>query len=234
MADVDTIGELLEHHALEHPDAVAIADLTRPGLSYRGLDESTRRAAGALAAFGLGPGERVAIVLPNGPEMAVAFLAVTRVATAAPLNPGLTTAELAFYLADLDARAVTAGEAAETGVPAGDALVAFADATVANDPARIGAARERVLDALGPGATVDAAAVIGNFQRMVRIADGTGIPLDTPVSILTADLREELGIDGFASAGNTPKVTGLKRLLGKALQPLLFPMMKRFAPRRSR
>jgi len=129
---------------------------------------------------------------------------------------------------------VTAGEAAETGVPSGGALVTFAEATVSNDPARIGASRERVLDELGPAATVDAAAVIGNFQRMVRIADGTGIPLDTPVSILTAGMREELGIDGFASAGNTPPVTGLKRLLGKALQPVVLPMMRRFAPRQSR
>ena len=96
-------------------------------------------------------------------------------------------------------RAVT-GEGTGTGVPSGDALAAFADATVANDAERIGAARERVLDALGPEATVDAAAVIGNFQRMVRIADSTGIPVDGMMAEATAEVREQLGLNRLPSA----------------------------------
>ena len=44
---------------------------------------------------------------------------------------------------------------------------------------------------------VDAAGVIANFQRMVRIADGTGIPLDKRVVALTADLRDELGLNDY-------------------------------------
>jgi acyl-CoA synthetase (AMP-forming)/AMP-acid ligase II len=48
----------------------------------------------------------VAIVLPNGPEMATGFLAVAAGATACPLNPAYRAEEFAFYLTDLRARAL--------------------------------------------------------------------------------------------------------------------------------
>src|SRR5262245_65670565 len=40
----------------------------------------------ALNSFGIGRGDRVGIVLPNGPEMATAFVGVASCATSAPLN----------------------------------------------------------------------------------------------------------------------------------------------------
>ena len=73
----------------------------RPDMTYGALRDVTGRVRRQLAAKGIGPGDRVAIVLPNGPEMAVAFLAVASGASAAPLNPAYTLAEYAFYLSDL-------------------------------------------------------------------------------------------------------------------------------------
>jgi acyl-CoA synthetase (AMP-forming)/AMP-acid ligase II/acyl carrier protein len=110
MREFGTIPELLDLHAAERPGALAVGDLERTSLTYRGLEELTRRVASQLSEIGLGRGDRVAIVLPNGPETATSFLAVTRLAIAAPLNPGLTRSELAFYLDDLDARAVIVAE----------------------------------------------------------------------------------------------------------------------------
>ncbi len=55
-------------------------------------------------AIGIGRGDRVAIVLPNGPEAASCFVAVACGATAAPLNPAYKAEEFAFYLADLNIR----------------------------------------------------------------------------------------------------------------------------------
>ena len=69
---------------------------------------------------------------------------------------------------------------------------------------------------------MDAVAVIGNFQRMVRIADGAGIPLDTPMALMSADLRAELGYNGLGSAKNTPETGRVMRWL----RPL---MLKRLA-----
>ncbi len=102
----ETIATLLEQGAGAHGPHLAIADLAGRELSYDGLDHTIRAGADALWAAGVRADDRVGIVLPNGPEAAVAFLAVASVATAAPLNPNLTRAELVYYLDDLDARAV--------------------------------------------------------------------------------------------------------------------------------
>jgi acyl-CoA synthetase (AMP-forming)/AMP-acid ligase II/acyl carrier protein len=55
---------------------------------------------------GVGPGDRVAIVLPNGPELALTFLAAVSGAVAAPLNPAYRNAEFEFYLSDLRPKAL--------------------------------------------------------------------------------------------------------------------------------
>ena len=74
---------------LETGDTKATA-LSSPGgrtLSFGALRSLISRTVETLAARGIGPNDRVAIVLDNGPEMAVAFLSVASGATAAPLNP---------------------------------------------------------------------------------------------------------------------------------------------------
>jgi acyl-CoA synthetase (AMP-forming)/AMP-acid ligase II len=63
-----------------------------------------------LHALGIGRNDRVAIVLPNGPEMATAFLSVAACATTAPLNPAYRAEELDFYLSDIGARAILVAE----------------------------------------------------------------------------------------------------------------------------
>ena len=95
------------------------------------------------------------------------------------------------------------------------------------EEAGLAEARERVASELGEAAMVDAAAVIGNFQRMVRIADGTGIPLDTPVAMISADMRADLGIDAYDGASNTAPVRGFQRLVGRGLSRML-PTVLRF------
>ena len=64
--------------------------------------------------------------------------------------------------------------------------------------------REQLQQAAGPEVVVDAAAVAANFQRMVRIADSTGIPLDQRNAALSLKVREELDLGRFQSADNTP------------------------------
>jgi long-chain acyl-CoA synthetase len=65
------------------------------------LWERVGRLAGALAERGIGHGDRVALLLPNGPALAVGFLAVAQLgAVAVPLNPQYKPAELDFYTRD--------------------------------------------------------------------------------------------------------------------------------------
>jgi acyl-CoA synthetase (AMP-forming)/AMP-acid ligase II len=108
------------------PDsAPAIVVPDGPALTYGALRRQVRRTADALAGFGIGRGDRVAIVLPNGAEVVVAFLGAAAAATAAPLNPGYTEDEFRFYLDDTDARAVIVppGGAAAARSAAGDRIV---------------------------------------------------------------------------------------------------------------
>ena len=60
----------------------------------------------ALRAMGIGRHDRMAVVLPNGPEMAVAILTVAASAVCAPMNPAYRAEELDRYFADLRPRAL--------------------------------------------------------------------------------------------------------------------------------
>jgi acyl-CoA synthetase (AMP-forming)/AMP-acid ligase II len=101
--------------------ADAAPALNTPGglpLSYSALRSLVSETVQALSARGIGPGDRVAILLDNGPEMAAAFLSVGTGATAAPLNPGYRAEELEFYLKDLQAKLLIVGRNSTS--PAGD------------------------------------------------------------------------------------------------------------------
>ena len=60
-----------------------------------------------------------------------------------------------------------------------------------------------MVNELGEAATIDAAATIATYQRMVRIADGAGIPLDSITERSSEPWRDALGINGFRSRENT-------------------------------
>ncbi len=87
-------------------EAVAIAAHDAPPLPYAGLRALVDRTVAKLNELGVGRGDRVAIVLPNGPEMAAAFLSVGATAAAAPLNPAYRQDEFEFYLGDINAKAL--------------------------------------------------------------------------------------------------------------------------------
>ncbi|MCA0029342.1 acyl--CoA ligase [Mesorhizobium sp. B263B2A] len=95
-------------------DAPAILAPDRATLTHGELRSLIKATAERLHALGIGRGDRVAIVLPNGPEMATAFVAVAATASTAPLNPAYRADELDFYLTDIGARAILVAEN-ETG-----------------------------------------------------------------------------------------------------------------------
>jgi len=111
--------------------------------------------------------------------------------------------------------------------PAEYALLAFTNAVFDGGTEKLAAARQLLVATLGEAAMVDAAAVIGNFYRMVRIADGTGIPLDEPMASMSSDIRDELGINNFSQAGNTPEMPGWKIGLMRLVRPMLTRMLAR-------
>ncbi len=122
----DTVSNLLARGAA---DAPAIGAPDRPWLTHGALRALTERTVAALNGMGVGRGDRVALVMPNGPEAATSFVAIACGATTAPLNPAYKAEEFAFYLGDVGAKAliVLAGmetparqAAAERGIPVVD------------------------------------------------------------------------------------------------------------------
>ncbi len=153
-----TIRDLLR---AGEPDAPAIGAPEREALTYAGLAKLADDTGRALNDFGIGRNDRVAIVLPNGPEMAATFVAIGANATTAPLNPAYREEEFAFYLEDLSAKALVVMEndttaavaAAEklnipvlrvsvpSGAPAGQ-FELFTEGAAAGQPSASGAAAE--------------------------------------------------------------------------------------------
>src|SRR3989338_2889565 len=103
MTVFSTIHELL---AGKPADAVAFVGSCCPSLTYGGLREHVERTVARLNRFGVGRNDRIAIVLPNGTEMASAFVAIAAGTTSAPLNPAYRADEFEFYLSDLKAKAL--------------------------------------------------------------------------------------------------------------------------------
>jgi acyl-CoA synthetase (AMP-forming)/AMP-acid ligase II/acyl carrier protein len=102
----ESITGLLQGWAERAPGRAAISAPGRRSLTYGDLYAQVENTVKRLNQLGVGRNDRVAMVLHNGPEMAVAFLAVSSGATCAPLNPDYGVREFEFYLSDLNPRAL--------------------------------------------------------------------------------------------------------------------------------
>src|SRR5262245_55128269 len=103
MTSFQTMSELLK---VGSDSATAIGAPEAKPLTYKGLRAQMERTVAALNSFGIGRNDRVAIVLPNGPEMASSFVTIAAGCTTAPLNPAYRGEEFEFYLTDLKAKAL--------------------------------------------------------------------------------------------------------------------------------
>jgi len=68
---------------------------------------------------------------------------------------------------------------------------------VGDDDKTLTHARQAMIEVLSSAVMVDAAGVASNFERMVRIADATGIQLDARMEILSQEVRDALHLERF-------------------------------------
>jgi long-chain acyl-CoA synthetase len=139
-----TLARLLPETAARYPDRPALIH-DRAVTTYSQLERSSAEAAGALRAHGVGPGDRVALVLPNRPQAVAAYHGVLRLgATVVPLNPLLTEREIELRVADSGAARfevddlVGGPQVEPTAAPPGDgvAVILYTSGTT-GDPKRI-------------------------------------------------------------------------------------------------
>ncbi len=116
-SDIRTLADLFQSTP---GDRIAVI-LPETGIriTYDNLREQVMTMASTLAGLGIGPGDRVATVLPNGLPAIVSFLAASIAGTAAPLNPGYRQDEFSFFLEDTSAKVLLVSARWRAGCPKG-------------------------------------------------------------------------------------------------------------------
>jgi hypothetical protein len=129
---------------------------------------------------------------------------------------------------DVDLQMINGDESATVGgVEYARELMKFAEAVALRDEHALKHTRDALQQVAGDEVLVDAAAVAANFQRMVRIADSAGIPLDERNMVLTGDIRSRLDLGRFGSAGNSRPTTWVDGLRGFLMRPIAKMIIRR-------
>ncbi len=103
------LGEILPRAAARHGNKTALVTDART-LSYAELDSLSDRVAGALAARGIAPGDRISVYSQNGWEWIIAYHGILKTgAVVNPINVMLTPEEVRYVLGDCGARAIFCG-----------------------------------------------------------------------------------------------------------------------------
>ncbi len=166
MTVFSTIHELL---AEKPANAIAFVGSGCPSLTYGGLRDHVERTVASLNRLGIGRNDRIAIVLPNGTEMASAFVAIAAGTTSAPLNPAYRADEFEFYLSDLKAKALIVergsaspalGVAAKLNIPVIEIVRAATDPTGVFELVPVGGGKTAAPAASGFAGPDDAALVL--------------------------------------------------------------------------
>ena len=94
------LATILTEATLAAPDAPACR-FAGTTTTYRELDELSGRFAAGLRAAGLGPGQVVAMQLPNIPHFLIGYFGALKAGLVVlPLNPLLVAPELEYHLTD--------------------------------------------------------------------------------------------------------------------------------------
>ncbi|MFE6151004.1 AMP-binding protein [Streptomyces sp. NPDC057889] len=168
-----SVPDHVAHWARLRPDRAAVVFEGRT-VTYRELDELSRRVAGRLASEGVGAGDRVAVHLPNCPQFLIAFLAVLRLgAVHVPVNPMFQGAELAYELEDCGAETVIT---LDTSLP----LLASVRQQTAVRRVFVTSLTEMALAATAPDAVAIEGLAVHTLAQAVahEPADGTPADLD--------------------------------------------------------
>jgi acyl-CoA synthetase (AMP-forming)/AMP-acid ligase II/acyl carrier protein len=105
--DTDTLGGFLADLAYRYPKRPALIDTRGSEATYEDLRQQVNGVVATL--LDPSPNDRIAIVMPNGPDMSVALLAVMSACVAVPLNPAYTEAELEAYFAQARVKSLLVG-----------------------------------------------------------------------------------------------------------------------------
>ncbi|GBE24933.1 hypothetical protein BMS3Bbin02_01215 [bacterium BMS3Bbin02] len=90
--------------------------------------------------------------------------------------------------------AVVSDTSLPIGIPGGNALLRFVDVVLGKSDSSLADTHQDIITLLGPEALVDAAAALGNFEMMNRIAEGSGIPIPRQTIDREHEIITKLGL----------------------------------------
>jgi len=106
MVTLRTLYQFVSEEAKISPQSPAILSPEKDALSYEALSRQMRTIALQLSRLGFRPHDRLALVMPNGPEMATAFLSISSICACIPLNPSNTLEDFKFSFLDMHIKAL--------------------------------------------------------------------------------------------------------------------------------
>lgn len=163
-----TMTHLVRARAREHGERVFATFEGGAALTFAGLDRESDRFAAALAACGIGPGERVMALLGNGPEILIAFFGAMKAgAVIVPVNTELRGAFLAHQF----------GNAAPAMVLAEAGLLQAFEGMEGPPPARLAIVGN---EARTPLPRLFAGSALSTFRAFLDAGDGGSAPETAP------------------------------------------------------
>jgi long-chain acyl-CoA synthetase len=160
----ENLRELLERRAAASPEKVfLLSEADGRSFTYREFDAAVNRAANLLHARGVGRGDAVSLLLPNGAEYVIAYFACFKLgALAGPVNSLLKTDEMAYVVGNSEAKLMLySSQFAEQVAALRSEVKTLAEAVVFDDERAATAGREGVPGTWGEtGPTRDDEAII--------------------------------------------------------------------------
>ena len=108
------IYQLIKNQSEDNPEAYAILASDRSPLTYKNFITQIDNTLRTLRSLGINRNDRLAVVLPNGPEMAVSFAAIASAATFAPINPFYRLNEFEHYMRNLNPKGLIVSSEADS------------------------------------------------------------------------------------------------------------------------
>ncbi|TXS22368.1 amino acid adenylation domain-containing protein, partial [Streptomyces sp. adm13(2018)] len=204
--DGPTLAALFERQVLASPDAPALA-FQDTVLDYAELNRRANRLARLLAARGVGPEDRVALLLPRSAEFVVAILAVVKAGAAyVPVDPGYPEARIAHILGDAaPVRVLVDASTAAVAEAAGRTPLALDDPAVTAELATLPGADLSDADRTAPLTAAHAAYVIYTSGSTGRpkgvVVTHAGLPGLADTFVRRLDVRPGSRVLQFASTG---------------------------------
>ncbi|MFB7585970.1 amino acid adenylation domain-containing protein [Streptomyces sp. NPDC056169] len=205
-AEGPTLAALFERQVLASPDAPALA-FGDTVLDYAELNRRANRLARLLAARGVGPEERVALLLPRSAEFVIAILAVVKTGAAyVPVDPGYPEARIAHILGDAaPVRVLVDASTAAVAEAAGRTPLALDDPAVVAELASLSGADLADADRTAPLTAAHAAYVIYTSGSTGRpkgvVVTHAGLPGLADTFVRRLDVRPGSRVLQFASMG---------------------------------